>query len=240
MEIQKVFDKSKGRYGVRRTHRQLVAMGYSINHKKVQRLMHLMGLKGRSPKEKYHSYEGKVGKVASNIIDRDFHTNECNQKWSTDISQFTLPFGKVYFSPILDMCNNEIVAYNLSQSPNLEQIKDMLDKVFLARTDTEGLIIHSDQGWQYQHQFYTEELKKHGIVQSMSRKGNCYDNCIIESFFGRLKCEMFYGNEKSYTSFEEFAKAIHEYIDWYNNDRIQAKTKWMSPVEFRMTSTNAV
>ena len=96
--------------------------------------------------------------------------------------------------------------------------------------------MHSDQGWQYQHATYRSELQKHKIIQSMSRKGNCYDNCIMETFFGRLKNEMFYGYEKEYTSFEVFSKAIADYIDYYNNRRIQAKTKWMPPVKFREAS----
>ena len=153
------------------------------------------------------------------------------------MSQFTLPWGKCYLSPILDMNTNEIISYNLSLSPNMERIKDMLHKAFAHFPSVKGLIVHSDQGWQYQHAAYRTELQKHKIIQSMSRKGNCYDNCIMETFFGRLKNEMFYGYEKKYTSFEIFSKAIAEYIDYYNNRRIQAKTKWMPPAKFREAST---
>lgn len=134
------------------------------------------------------------------------------------------------------MNTNEIVSYNLSLSPNMEQIKDMLDKAFQRFPTVKGLIMHSDQGWQYQHATYRNELQKHGVIQSMSRKGNCYDNCIMETFFGRLKNEMFYGFENEYPSFESFESAIDEYIDYYNNRRIQAKTKWMPPSIFRETS----
>ena len=134
------------------------------------------------------------------------------------------------------MNTNEIISYNLSLSPNMEQIKDMLQKAFKRFPSVQVLIMHSDQGWQYQHAFYRKELEKHGIVQSMSRKGNCYDNCIMETFFGRLKNEMFYGFEKNYPSFEAFSKAIADYIDYYNNSRIQAKTKWMPPSKFREAS----
>ena len=112
----------------------------------------------------------------------------------------------------------------------------MLHKAFERFPSLQGLIMHSDQGWQCQHAFYRKELQKHGIVQSMSRKGNCYDNCIMETFFGRLKNEMFYGSEKNYPSFETFSKAIADYIDYYNNSRIQAKTKWMPPSKFREAS----
>ena len=118
----------------------------------------------------------------------------------------------------------------------LFQQPGMLDKAFDANPKVTGLIFHSDQGWQYQHNYFINKLKEHGIRQSMSRKGNCYDNCIMETFFGRMKNEMYYGNEKNYSSFEEFSKAVDKYIDYYNNIRIQAKTKWMPPVLYRLAS----
>lgn len=197
--------------------------------------MSILKLKGKRPKEKYHSYKGNIGK-ADNIINRNFKANKPNQKWTTDVTQFNFPFGKCYLSPILDMYNDEIVSYNLSLHPNLEQITDMLDKAFAKYNDLSGLILHSDQGWQYQHQAYINKLKERGILQSMSRKGNCIDNSIMESFFGRLKNEMYYGLESKYKTFEEFSKAITEYINYFNNERIQFKTKWMSPVKYRETS----
>ena len=199
--------------------------------------MHKLGLFGKRPKEKYHSYKGEVGRIADNVIKRDFSTTAPFEKWTTDVSQFNLPWGKCYLSPILDMHTNEVISYDLSQTPNMEQISNMLEKAFNKVKNTEGIIFHSDQGWQYQHAYYRDELKKHGIIQSMSRKGNCYDNCIMETFFGRLKNEMFYGNEKDFDSFNEFSKAIDEYIDYYNNKRIQSITKWMPPTIFRRTST---
>jgi len=235
-EIAAIFHKHKGRYGVRRVYRELLNRGFPVNHKRVQRIMNQLGLVGKRPKEKYHSYKGEVGKIADNIINRDFNTEKPLEKWTTDISQFNLSWGKCYFSPILDMNTNEIISYTLSLSPNMEQIKDMLRKAFERFPSVQGLIMHSDQGWQYQHAIYRNELQRHGIIQSMSRKGNCYDNCIMEAFFGRLKNEMFYGFEKDYTSFESFAFAIDEYIDYYNNTRIQLKTKWMPPSKFRETS----
>lgn len=235
-EIESIFKDNKGRYGVRRVHQALLNRGFEVNHKRVQRIMNQLGLAGKRPKEKHHSYRGEVGKVADNIVNRDFSTEKPLEKWTTDVSQFSLSWGKCYISPILDMNTNEIISYNLSLSPNMEQIKDMLQKAFKRFPSVKGLIIHSDQGWQYQHATYRNELRKHGVVQSMSRKGNCYDNCIMETFFGRLKNEMFYGFEKEYTSFESFSRAIDEYIDYYNNRRIQAKTKWMPPSKFREAS----
>ena len=235
-EIKSVFVENKRRYGVRRIHQELIHRGYQVNHKRVQRLMHEAGLVGKRPKEKYHSYKGEVGKIADNIIDRDFSTTAPLQKWTTDVSQFNFSWGKCYISPVLDMNTNEIISYDLSMSPNLEQIKRMLDKAFEKFPSVEGLIFHSDQGWQYQHTYYRNALQEHGIIQSMSRKGNCYDNCIMETFFGRLKNEMYYGYEKDYSSFEEFSQAVEDYIEYYNNKRIQAKTKWMPPVQYRLAS----
>ena len=235
-EIKEIFEYHKGRYGVRRVHRELVNRGHNINHKRVQRIMHNLGLMGKRPKEKYHSYRGEVGKIADNIIDRDFSAAAPLKKWTTDVSQFNFPWGKCYISPILDMCTNEIISYDLSLSPNLEQIRNMLDSAFEKFPSVEGLIFHSDQGWQYQHEYFRNTLKEHKIIQSMSRKGNCIDNCIMETFFGRLKNEMYYGYEKEYDSFEAFSEAIEEYISYYNNERIQKKTKWMPPVKYREAS----
>ena len=236
VEITEIYNQNKGRYGVRRVHKELVNRGYNINHKRVQRLMHEMGLFGKRPKEKYHSYKGEVGKIADNIINRDFRTTAPLQKWTTDVSQFSFSWGKCYISPILDMNTNEIISYDLSLSPNMEQIKRMLSKAFKKFPSVKGLIFHSDQGWQYQHAYFRNALKQHGVIQSMSRKGNCYDNSVMETFFGRLKNEMYYGYEKEYDSFDVFSKAVSEYIDYYNNKRIQAKSKWMPPVKYREAS----
>ena len=219
-EIKEIFEHHKHRYGVRRIHRELVNRGRNVNHKRVQRLMHNMGLMGKRPKEKYHSYRGETGRVADNIINRDFGTDAPLQKWTTDVSQFNFSWGKCYLSPILDMNSNEIISYDLSLSPNLEQIQRMLNNAFAQFPSVKGLIFHSDQGWQYQHEYFRKTLKEHGIIQSMSRKGNCIDNCIMETFFGRLKNELYYGNEQCYDSFEEFSTAMEEYINYYNNERI--------------------
>jgi putative transposase len=234
--IHDIFYENKQRYGFKRITAELHNQGFNINHKKVLRLMNKMGLRAIKRKEKYHSYIGKVGSLADNLINRDFTANGPNQKWTTDVSQFNCSFGKCYLSPILDMYCGDIVAYDLSLSPNFEQTNRMLDKAFREYPKLNGLILHSDMGWQYQHNFYHKRLLNAGIVQSMSRKGNCFDNCIIESFFGTLKNEMFYGHESEYKTFEEFKLAIDQYIDYYNNHRIKTKTKWMPPSKFREAS----
>ena len=156
-EILEIFNFNKGRYGVRRVHRELINRGYTVNHKRVQRLMYDMRLFGKRPKEKYHSYKGEVGKIADNIINRDFSTTAPLQKWTTDVLQFSFSWGKCYISPILDMNTNEIISYDLSLRPNLEQIKRMLDRAFKKFPSVKGLIFHSDQGWQYQH-YYLRRL----------------------------------------------------------------------------------
>lgn len=235
-EIQSIFFNNKSRYGVRRICHELLNKGFHINHKKVQRLMSKMCLKGVRPKEKYHSYLGAVGAVADNLIQRDFKATKPNEKWSTDVSQFNCAFGKCYLSPIIDMFTGEVISFDLSLSPNFEQTIKMLNSAFKKHSDLNGLIFHSDQGWQYQMKQYGAFLKEKGIKQSMSRKGNCYDNCIIESFFGKMKNEMFYGHEREFKTFEDFKRIVIEYIDYYNNKRIQSKTKWMPPVKFREAS----
>jgi len=210
--------------------------GIVVNHKKVQRLMKEMGLSGKRKKQKYHSYKGEIGKTADNVINRDFVADGPNKKWTTDVSQFNCPFGKAYLSPILDMGTGDIVSWDLSLSPNLEQTNRMLDKAFKKYPNLNGLIMHSDMGWQYQHPHYQNRLKEMGIIQSMSRKGNCIDNCIMESFFGTLKNEMFYGHEAEFKTFGDLYEAMEQYIDYYNDERIKAKTKWMPPSKFRETS----
>ncbi len=239
-KIKDIFYENKQRYGVRRITAELRNQGININHKKIQRLMNKCGLKAIKPKVKYHSYIGEVGHIADNIISRDFKASKPNEKWTTDVSQFNCPFGKAYLSPILDMFGTDIVAWDLSLSPNLEQTKRMLEEAFKKNPNLEGLIFHSDMGWQYQHNYYQKRLKEKGIIQSMSRKGNCIDNCIMETFFGTLKREMFYGHEQEFQTFEELYQGIADYIDYYNNRRIKGKTKWMPPSKFRKTSISAL
>ncbi|MDG8234350.1 IS3 family transposase, partial [Streptococcus pneumoniae] len=155
----------------------------------------------------------------------------------TDVTEFAIPAStqKLYLSPVLDGFNSEIIAYNLSTSPNLEQVKTMLEQAFTEK-HYENTILHSDQGWQYQHDSYHRFLESKGIQASMSRKGNSQDNGMMESFFGILKSEMFYGYEKSFQSLKQLEQAIVDYIDYYNNKRIKVKLKGLSPVQYRTKS----
>ena len=233
-EITSIYHENQGRYGYRRITMELHNRGYVINHKTVQRLMKLIGLKCMVRIKKYRSYKGVIGKVAPNLIQRDFTATAPNQKWTTDITEFSLFGTKIYLSPILDMYNSEIISYNISERPVLEQVLDMLDKAFKKLPDNTNLIFHSDQGWQYQHRTYQQLLKEKGIQQSMSRKGNCLDNSIMENFFGLLKSELLYLRE--FKSIEEFKIELEKYIDYYNNKRIKGKLKGMSPVQYRTHS----
>ncbi len=185
-------------------------------------------------KKKYRSYRGEVGKIAPNLLKRDFRAVKPNSKWATDITEFKLLGQKLYLSPIMDLFNGEIISYSLSKSPNFNQITEMLKDAFQKIPDNSQLILHSDQGWQYQMRAYQKMLKDKGIRQSMSRKGNCYDNSVIENFFGILKSE-FYHNQK-FLSVECFSNELSDYIDYYNNRRIKVKLNGLSPVQFRTQS----
>lgn len=233
-EILSIYHENQGRYGYRRITLELRNRGYQLNHKTVQRLMGILHLKCMVRIKKYRSYKGEVGKIAPNIIKRDFNATAPNQKWTTDITEFALFGTKLYLSPILDMYNGEIISYEISDRPVLGQVLRMLDNAFAKIPDNTNLIFHSDQGWQYQHKSYQKRLKDKGIRQSMSRKGNCLDNSIMENFFGLLKSELLYLRE--FDSMEEFRVELERYIDYYNNKRIKAKLKGLSPVQYRIQS----
>lgn len=237
-EIQAIFTEHKGNYGYRRMTLELRNRGFVVNHKKVQRLMKILGLSARiRKKRKYSSHKGDVGKKADNLIQRQFEAAKPMEKCYTDVTEFAIPAStqKLYLSPVLDGFNSEVIAFNLSCSPNLEQVKMMLEQAFTEK-HYENTILHSDQGWQYQHDSYHQFLESKGIQPSMSRKGNSPDNGMMESFFGILKSEMFYGYEKSFQSLNQLEQAIVDYIDYYNNKRIKVKLKGFSPVQYRTKS----
>ena len=198
-----------------------------------------LGLKPlKRNKRKYSSYKGEVGKIADNLINRDFGAAKPNQKWYTDVTEFNLRGEKLYLSPIIDGFNQEVKSFDISKSANLVQINNMLDIAFEENLNLEGLIFHSDQGWQYQHQSYQQRLRNKGIKQSMSRKGNSLDNGLMENFFGILKTEMFYDQEDNYKTIDDLINAIKDYIYYYNHDRIKEKLKGLSPVNYRLQSSN--
>jgi putative transposase len=212
--------------------------GITINHKTVQRLMRSLALKCVIRMKKYRSYKGQVGRTAPNILNRNFAATRPNQKWVTDVTQFAVAGQKMYLSPILDLYNGEIISYSLKDSPSFKQTKDMLNAALQRTKINQELILHSDQGWQYQMSEFQQILKENGIVQSMSRKGNCLDNAAMESFFGLLKSEMFYKQE--FLTIEDFEQAVHDYINYYNHKRIKGKLKGLSPVKYRELQSSRI
>ncbi len=194
-EITAIYHENKGRYGYRRITAELRNRKLPLNHKTVQRLMKELGLVCRVRTKKYRSYKGEVGKISPNLLNRDFHAEKPNQKWATDVTEFSLFGEKLYLSPILDLHSSDLVSYTISERPVLSMVTSMLDKAFEKIPDGTNLILHSDQGWQYQHRQYQRMLREKGIRQSMSRKGNCLDNAVIENFFGLLKSELLYLQE---------------------------------------------
>lgn len=235
--ITAICRENRGRYGYRRVTGGLHQRGIMLNHKTVQRLMKELGLVCRVRMKKYHSYKGEVGRIAPNLMERNFEAEKPNQKWVTDVTEFSLFGQKLYLSPILDLCSRDIVSYTISDRPVLSMVTDMLDKAFEKLPTETSLILHSDQGWQYQHKQYQHMLKVRGIHQSMSRKGNCLDNAVIENFFGLLKSELLY--LQAFESMEHFKAELVEYLDYYNNCRIKAKLKGLPPAIHRQQALSA-
>jgi len=229
--IQAVYDHHKGRYGYRRITASMRHAGLSINHKTVQRLMEQLQLKSLVRPKRYRSYRGEVGRVAPNLLKRQFNARRPNQKWVTDVTEFNVGGEKLYLSPVMDLYNGEIIAWHTDRRPSFELVSGMLKKALarLARNDTP--MLHSDQGWQYQMPAYRRMLGGHALTQSMSRKGNCLDNAAMESFFGTLKSECY--KLQRFTNVEQLQTALADYIHYYNHDRIKLKLKGLSPVQYR-------
>ncbi len=232
--ISTIFHDHKGRYGYRRITLELRNQGFLINHKTVQRLMKELGLKSLVRMKKYRSYKGKIGKIVPNILKRDFGATKPNEKWVTDVTEFHLFGEKLYLSPVLDLFNGEIIAYNIQSRPTYELVSKMLDKAFNCLSEGDAPVLHSDQGWHYQMKQYSNALKQQGISQSMSRKGNCLDNAVIENFFGLLKSELLYIQE--FESMVHFKRELELYIEYYNHKRIKGKLKGLSPIQYRIQS----
>ena len=224
-EIIAIYHENKGRYGYRRITMELRNRKNPLNHKTVQRLMKETGLICRVRMKKYRSYKGEVGKIAP------------NQKWVTDVTEFSLFGEKLYLSPILDLYSSDLVSYVISDRPVLSMVMSMLDDAARQLPLGAAPILHSDQGWQYQHKQYQKKLSEYGIVQSMSRKGNCLDNAVMENFFGLLKSELLYLQE--FISMEHFKQELIDYLDYYNNRRIKLKLKGLPPAIHRQQALSA-
>jgi len=232
--IKQIYHRHKGRFGYRRITLVIKEKGITVNHKTVMRLMKVLGLKSIIRVKRYRSYRGEPGKTVPNILERNFRADQPGRKWATDVTEFNVSGNKLYLSPIIDLFNGEIISYELSEKPVFAQIVNMLKKSFRKIKNTKDIILHSDQGWQYQMKAYQHLLKEKGIIQSMSRKGNCLDNAVIENFFGTLKSEMYY--TRKFKTIDELKKEIKEYINYYNHERIRLNLKGKSPVQYRTLS----
>lgn len=230
--IRVIFDHHRGRYGYRRIAAELRRQGTGVNHKTVQKLMVKMELKSLVRPKRYKAFEGAVAETAPNRLRRDFTAKQPHEKWVTDVTEFKVNNRKLYLSPMMDLFNREIVSYEIAEHPLPTMIDNMLTKAFEQLAPRQRPIVHSDQGWQYRMPAFRHRLRRDGLLQSMSRKGNCYDNAAMESFFGTLKCELFHIN--SFDSIGALEVALHDYIRYYNEERIKIGLGGMSPVEYRM------
>ncbi|HAX2424924.1 IS3 family transposase [Escherichia coli] len=229
--IVSIFHEHRGCYGDRRIHCELQKRGLKFSGKTVRKLMQQLGLKSPVRLKKYRSYRGNMGLAAENILQRQFKAEAPCEKWVTDITEFRAGGQKLYLSPILDLFNGEIVAWETACRPTEELVKRMLNKGLESLAEGEKPLLHSDQGWHYRIKSYQSALADRGLVQSMSRKGNCLDNAVMENFFGHLKEEMYY--RRDYRNVEELENAVNEYITYWNQKRIKLSLGGLSPVEYR-------
>ncbi len=234
--IRTVYDEHKGRYGYRRITATLCSStAEPVNHKCVQRLMQKMGLRALiRAKRRSRRLPGMSDAHVPNVLKRDFFASAPNQKWATDVTEFNVNGGKLYLSACMDLFNGEIVSYRMARSPVFELVSSTLEAALLRTRCTAELIVHSDQGWHYKMQPYRAMLARHGVKQSMSRKGNCFDNAVIESFFGTLKAEYFHLAAPS--SVDALEAGVHDYVHYYNHERIKLGLHALSPVGYRLRS----
>lgn len=226
------FEQSKRRYGYRRVHMDLRAQGWPVGKKLVRKLMRILGFQSKArPKRRYNSYQGEQSKIAENLLQRQFDVKAPDTVYVSDVTEFRVNHKKLYLSPIMDLFDHSIVSYTIASSPTTAFTNDSLAQALGSRDFGKKLLVHTDQGFQYQHQTWKKLLENHGAVQSMSRKGNCFDNAVMENFFGHLKSEMFHG--EYFADFEALEMEIEAYIDWYNVSRRQERLKGMTPMEYR-------
>lgn len=236
-KVRAVYDEHKGRYGYRRITSEVCRLlGTSVNHKRVQRLMQKLGLRALiRVKRRSRNIPGISDVHVPNVLKRDFVAKAPNEKWATDITEFNVNGQKLYLSACMDLYNGEIIAHQMARRPVFDLVSDTLGVALARSEDTTRLTVHSDQGWHYKMQPYRAMLAQRGVTQSMSRRGNCFDNAVIESFFGTLKAEYFY--LETIDGLDELEAGVHDYIDYYNHKRIKLRLKGLSPVEYRLRNT---
>ena len=223
---------NRGRYGHRRIHIELLKQGWTVAKKTVLKLMRSLGWSARSGGGSVTTpTRANRAVIAPNLLNREFDADAPNQKWVTDVTEFSVGDRKLYLSPVMDLFDRQIISYTIGSSPNLELTNASLREALTTLKDGQQPLVHSDQGFQYQHVSWRVLLEGAGAVQSMSRKGNCYDNAVMENFFGHLKEELFH--HVRFLSTDALATALNEYIRWYNTERISTKLKGLSPVQYR-------
>jgi putative transposase len=230
--IREAFEASRGRYGHRRVHLVVAKQGWRVAKKTVLALMRVLGLTCKvRRRRRYSTFKGDLGAVADNILARDFTAAAPNQKWVTDVTEFRIGDRKVYLSPVIDLFDRSVVAHSWAMSPTLRLTNSSLRRALATLEPGQQPLVHSDQGFQYQHRSWRALLRNAKASQSMSRRANCYDNAVAENFFGHLKVEMFHHTR--FDSVEAFTAALDDYIIWYNTTRISTKLKGLSPVQYR-------
>lgn len=234
--IKEMFKENKGRYGYRRIYGLLAKEGYTVSEKVVRRIMKQENLVVKIRKNRrYSSYKGDISQAVSNVIERNFHADKPNQKWLTDITEFAIPAGKVYLSPIVDCFDGLLPCWTISTCPDSNLVNSMLDSAIALLNNGEYPIVHSDRGCHYRWPGWIERMDKAGLTRSMSKKGCSPDNSACEGLFGRLKNEMFYNQDWSGVSIKEFIDTLNTYLVWYNEKRIKISLGNMSPKEYRQS-----
>lgn len=235
--IQEIFTDSRECYGHRKIWAVLVKEGITIAKKTVLRLMQDMGIQTKVRRKRYNSHRGQVGRVAGNILNREFTADGPNEKWVSDVTEFSVEDKKLYLSPVIDLYDSGVVSYSMSTSPNTTLTNESLTRACQGLRPGQTPLVHTDQGFQYQHVSWAAILAAHGARPSMSRKGNCWDNAVAENFFGQLKSEMFY--LQKFDTVEDLKAAIDEYIHWYNFERISMRLGGLAPMEYRNKTATA-
>jgi len=232
--IKILFEANSRRYGYRRIRALLVREGIRVSEKVVRRCMAECSLIvfGRK-RRRYSAYQGEKTPAARNLLERDFHAERPNAKWFTDITEFHIPAGKVYLSPIIDCYDGMVVSWTIGTSPDADLVNSMLDRAMATLNAGERPIVHSDRGGHYRWPGWLTRMEEANLLRSMSKKGCTPDNAACEGFFGRLKTEMFYNRKWFGVSIAEFMDILNRYLHWYNEQRIKMSLGAMSPLEYR-------
>ena len=234
--IRDAFKAANSAYGHRRILAVLLRQGWHVAKKTVLKLMRELGLHCPVRRRKrYNSFRGEVGEAADNVLNRQFKTDARHTKWVTDVTEFNVGTTKVYLSPVLDLHDNRIISATAGPSPSVKMVIDSLRMAINTLGPGEKPLVHSDQGFQYRHTLWRDTLLGAGLAQSMSRKGTCLDNAVMEGFFSHLKEEWFRIQKPE--TLDEFHAGLTNYLQWWNTTRIQQRLGYLSPDEYRARTT---